>query len=59
MNIAEACEFVQTKAASQGIGILELLIDMRQAPEDYTAQELAAYRVFMADAQRMFAPAEA
>ena len=59
MDIAKACEFVEAKAASQGIGILELLIDMRQSPEDYTAQELAAYRRFMADAQRMFAPAEA
>lgn len=55
MNIATAIEILTKEQELQSIGLLELLIDIRENREIYSPTLLAAYRVFMAKGSELFA----
>ena len=57
-SIAEACEVLEGTRARAGTDLLDLLARMRDSPGLYAPRERAAFRVFMREGARMFAPAE-
>jgi len=58
MNIAQAIQIINQYQEQIGINdILAALQEMQNAPEELNGQQLAAYNVFMAAGQAMFAPA--
>ena len=58
MPIAEACEVLERACTPGRLDMLDLLARMRDSPRLYTARERAAWRAFMREGSRMFAPAE-
>ena len=59
MEIGQAIEIIEEYRQEQGIFFLEALIEIREDLEEGNVAPLlgAAYRRFMVDGQRMFAPA--
>lgn len=58
MLIGEACEVLQAACTPGRVDMLDLLARMRDNPGAFSARERAAWRSFMRDGSRMFAPAE-
>ena len=58
MAIGEACEVLERACTPGRVDMLDLLARMRDNPGAFSARERAAFRVFMRDGARMFAPAE-
>ena len=58
MPIAEACEVLERACTPGRLDMLDLLARMRDNPGAFSARERAAWRSFMRDGSRMFAPAE-
>lgn len=58
MEISDACRIVQEYAELYtGNDILEGLKSMEECYDDLEKEQRVAYRMFMRDARRMFAPA--
>lgn len=57
MQIDQAIAIIEEYRQDCGIGFLEALIEIRQNPEEFSEQQLIAYRIFMNDARQMFEPA--
>lgn len=58
MQIATAIAQLQKEQEFLGIGLLELLADIQEnGSMVYCEQTMIAFRVFMAEGQKMFAPA--
>lgn len=55
MNIEQALEIVQDVAADLGEGLLETLMYMQGNLEDFSENEVRAFRVTMRDFQKLFA----
>ena len=54
MQIDQAIAIIEEYRQDYGIGFLEALIEIRQNPEEFSEQQLIAYRVFTNDARQMF-----
>ena len=57
MELGLACEIVSGLAEQNGQVVLEQLMEMQDALDEYTKEQRIAYRVFMEAGYRMFAPA--
>jgi hypothetical protein len=57
MNIQQACEIIEGVAADYGQPILETLMYMQDNLADFDEHERVAFRMFMRDARKLFAPA--
>ena len=57
MQIAQAIEIIEQYREQEGLGFLEALVEIRQSPEQFSNQQILAYRIFMMMGQEMFQPA--
>ena len=57
MQIDQAIKIIEEYRQDYGIGFLEALIEISQNPEEFSEQQLIAFRIFMNDARQMFEPA--
>lgn len=58
MTLAQACDTIEELAADHGRPVLETLIYMGENLDDFSENEVRAYRMFMAAGRKMFAPKE-
>lgn len=59
MTLAQACCTIETLAYDYGYkSILDLLVYMGDNLDDFTENEVRAYRMFMHAGRKMFAPKE-
>jgi len=59
MTLAQACDTIETLSYDYGYrSILDLLVEMGDNLDNYTENEVRAYRLFMAAGRKMFAPKE-
>ena len=56
MQIAQAIEIIEQYREQEGLGFLEALVEIRQSPEQFSNQQILAYRIFMMMGQEMFQP---
>jgi len=59
MKIAEACNTLEAMAIDHGQSVLDLLIYMGDNLDDFSENEVRAYRMFMREGRKMFAQKEA
>lgn len=59
MNITTAIEIIDNMRASYGLGFLEMLTEMETmlAADELDNREAVAFRVFMREGRKLFAPA--
>ena len=59
MDITTAIKIIDNKREAYGLGFLEMLIEMEEmlANDELDNREAVAFRVFMREGRKMFAPA--
>jgi len=59
MNITTAIEIIDNMRAAYGLGFLEMLTEMEEmlANDELDNREAVAFRVFMREGRKLFAPA--
>jgi hypothetical protein len=59
MDITTAINIIDNKREAYGLGFLEMLIEMEEmlANDELDNREAVAFRVFMREGRKMFAPA--
>jgi hypothetical protein len=59
MDITTAINIIDNKREAYGLGFLEMLIEMEEmlANDELDNREAVAFRVFMSEGRKLFAPA--